>query len=81
MFAQNRGRDAPLLLLQAARRLEPLDVRLSRDTYLDAWGAALFAGHLADAGGSLLDVSRPRRPRPARRILRSRATCCSTASR
>ena len=57
-FAQNRGGDAPLLLLQAARKLEPLDVRLSRDTYLDAWGAALFAGHLASAGGSLLDVSR-----------------------
>ena len=57
-FAQNRGRDAPLLLLQAARRLEPLDVRLSRDTYLEAWTAGLFAGRLAGAGGSLLDVSR-----------------------
>jgi DNA-binding CsgD family transcriptional regulator len=58
VFAQRRGGDAPLLLLQAARKLEPLDVRLSRNTYLDAWGAALFAGHLASAGGSLLDVSR-----------------------
>ena len=58
VFAQRRGGDAPLLLLQAARKLEPLDVRLSRNTYLDAWGAALFAGHLAGAGGSLLDVSR-----------------------
>ena len=57
-FAQNRGGDAPLLLLQAARRLEPLDVRLCRNTYLDAWGAALFAGHLAAPGGGLLDVSR-----------------------
>ena len=57
-FAQNRGGDAPLLLLQAARKLETLDVRLSRDTYLDAWAAALFAGRLARAGGSLLDVSR-----------------------
>ncbi len=57
-FAQNRGGDAPLLLLQAARKLGTLDVRLCRDTYLDAWGAALFAGHLASAGGSLLDVSR-----------------------
>ncbi len=58
VFAQSRGGDAPLLLLQAAHRLEPLDTRLARDTYLDAWGAALFAGHLAPAGGSLLDVSR-----------------------
>lgn len=56
--AQNRGGDAPLLLLDAAKKLETLDVRLCRDTYLDAWGAALFAGRLADAGGSLLDVSR-----------------------
>jgi DNA-binding CsgD family transcriptional regulator len=58
VFAQSRGSDAPLLLLQAAKKLAPLDVRLSRNTYLDAWGAALFAGHLATAGGSLLDVSR-----------------------
>jgi DNA-binding CsgD family transcriptional regulator len=57
-FAENRGSDAPLLLLEAARKLEPLDVRLSRNTYLDAWAAALFAGRLAGAGGSLLDVSR-----------------------
>ena len=58
VFAQRRGSDAPLLLLQAARKLETLDVRLSRDTYLDAWGAALFAGHLASEGGGLPDVSR-----------------------
>ena len=57
-FAQDRGGEAPLLLLRAARQLETLDVRLSRDTYLDAWAAALFAGRLAVAGGTLLDVSR-----------------------
>jgi DNA-binding CsgD family transcriptional regulator len=56
-FAQNRGSDAPLLLLQAAQKLEGLDVRLSRNTYLEAWGAALFAGRAASAG-SLADVSR-----------------------
>jgi AAA ATPase domain len=55
-YAQNRGSDAPLLLLSAARRLEPLDTRLSRDTYLDAWSAALFAGRLA-SDGNLRDVS------------------------
>ena len=79
-FAQKRGSEAPLLLLQAARKLEPLDVRLARDTYLDAWAAALFAGHLASAGGSLLDVSRAAAPRPIRPI-RFRAICCWTASR
>ena len=57
-FAQNRGSEAPLMLLEAARKLETLDVRLSRNTYLDAWAAALFAGRLAGEGGSLLDVSR-----------------------
>jgi DNA-binding CsgD family transcriptional regulator len=57
-FAQNRGGDAPLLLLRAAKTLEALDVRLSRNTYLDAWAAGLFAGRLAAEGGSLLDVSR-----------------------
>jgi DNA-binding CsgD family transcriptional regulator len=56
-YAQNRGSDAPPLLLRAAGTLETLDPRLSRDTYLDAWSAALFAGQSASAGG-LLDVSR-----------------------
>jgi DNA-binding CsgD family transcriptional regulator len=56
-FAQNRGGDAPLLLLGAAQRLEALDVPLARRTYLEAWGAALFAGALAK-GGSIRDVSR-----------------------
>lgn len=56
-YAENRGADAPSLLLRAARTLEPLDARLSRDTYLDAWGAALFAGRLAGDGGGLKDVS------------------------
>src|SRR4051812_10548716 len=51
------GTEAPALLLRAARRLEPLDRELARETYLDAWGAALFAGHLAGAE-DLLDVSR-----------------------
>jgi ATP/maltotriose-dependent transcriptional regulator MalT len=58
VFAQRRGGDAPLLLLRAAKKLEPLDLRLARNTYLDAWGAALFAGHLAVDGGTLDDVSR-----------------------
>ena len=71
VFAQTRGPDAPRLLLRAARKLEALDVRLSRNTYLDAWGAALFAGHLVSAGGGLLDVSRAARaaPDPADRAL------------
>jgi DNA-binding NarL/FixJ family response regulator len=55
-FAQQRGRDAAGLLLRAAQTLEPLNVRLARDTYLDAWSAALFAGRLARTAG-LREVS------------------------
>jgi DNA-binding CsgD family transcriptional regulator len=50
-FAVTRGRDAPPLLLAAAKRLEPLDATLARETYLDAFSAALFAGRLARGGG------------------------------
>ena len=46
-FATNRGSGAPPLLLAAARRLEPLDVPLARETYLDALTAAMFTGRLA----------------------------------
>jgi DNA-binding CsgD family transcriptional regulator len=51
------GSRAPVLLMAAASRLESLDPRLARETYLDAWAAALVAGRLADPGGHLLDVS------------------------
>ena len=59
-FSSTIGSDAPPLLLSAARRLERFDVDLARETYLDAWGAAWFAGSLATAGG-LLEVSRAAR--------------------
>jgi DNA-binding CsgD family transcriptional regulator len=67
-FSSNAGSDAPPLLLNAARRLEGFDVDLARETYLDAWGAAWFAGSLGTAG--VLEVSRaaisaPRSTHPA----------------
>lgn len=46
-YSTNRGSDGPALLLRAAQRLEPLDLRMARDTYLDAMLAAHFAGRLA----------------------------------
>jgi DNA-binding CsgD family transcriptional regulator len=63
-FSSNIGSDAPPLLLSAAMRLEQFDVDLARETYLDAWGAAWFAGSLATAG-DLLEVSRAARSAPA----------------
>ena len=48
VFARSRGNDAPALLLDAARRLGPLDATLARETYLEALGAAIFAGRLAN---------------------------------
>jgi DNA-binding CsgD family transcriptional regulator len=61
-FVSGMSIDAPRLLLQAARRLEPYDVELARETYLTAWGAALFAG---SAGGDvLLEICRAVRALP-----------------
>ena len=62
-FASSVGSDAPPRLLKAAQRLEPIDIDLARETYLDAWGAALFAGRLAPSG-DLLEVSRAARSAP-----------------
>jgi DNA-binding CsgD family transcriptional regulator len=56
-FALSRGSDAPPLLLKAAKRLEPLDQRLARETYLDALIAVFFPGLLAP-GPSVLEVAR-----------------------
>jgi DNA-binding CsgD family transcriptional regulator len=57
-YASNPGAGAPVLLLEAAKTLEPLDVRLARETYLDAWMASFAAGPEARPGGRLMDVSK-----------------------
>jgi DNA-binding CsgD family transcriptional regulator len=62
-FVTRRGRDAPPLLLRAARRLEPLDVRLARETYLEALDAAVFAGSLG-SGRGVLEVAEAARAAP-----------------
>jgi DNA-binding CsgD family transcriptional regulator len=60
-----RGHEAPRLLLRAAERLEPLDLRLARDTYLDALWAAHITGRLAP-GALVLQTAQAalRAPRP-----------------
>lgn len=67
-FATNRGGDASLLLLTAARRFESIDVDVARQTYLDAISAAAFAGRLATPGGGVLEVAdaAARAPAPAK---------------
>ena len=62
-FAVNRGRDAPQLLLTAAKRLEPLDQRLARDTYLEALTAVFFPGILASEE-RLLETAQAARAAP-----------------
>jgi DNA-binding CsgD family transcriptional regulator len=62
-FASGLGSDAPPLLLKAARRMQPLDLDLTRQTYLTAWLAAVFAGRLATAG-NLIEVCRAARELP-----------------
>jgi AAA ATPase domain len=63
-YAQNRGNDAPPLLLRAAKQLESLDVGLARETYLDALWAARYAGRLA-RGGGVLEVAQAALTAPA----------------
>jgi len=62
-FASGGGSDAPALLVKAAKQLEPLDAALARQTYLDAWLAAMFAGRFAGAG-DLHEVSQAARSAP-----------------
>jgi DNA-binding CsgD family transcriptional regulator len=50
-FISSRGTDAIPLLLAAARRLEPLDVAVARETYVDAFSAALFGARMNGAVG------------------------------
>ncbi|WIX76723.1 AAA family ATPase [Amycolatopsis carbonis] len=72
-LALSHGRDAPPLLLRAAARLAPLDVRLARETYLHALEAAIFAGN----GERIREAAKaahgappaPEPPRPLDRLL------------
>ena len=71
-FASGVASDAPPLLLKAARRLEPFDLELARETYLTAWGAAGMAGQ----GDVILEIWRavralppPSRPKRALELL------------
>jgi DNA-binding CsgD family transcriptional regulator len=71
VYARRRGGDAVPLLLDAAERLERVDDGQAREAYLEAVGAAVFAGRLAGRSGlrEVADAARaaprpvqPRRP-------------------
>jgi DNA-binding CsgD family transcriptional regulator len=57
------GSDAPPLLLRVAKRLEPLDAVLARETYLELMTAALLAGPMARSGG-LVEAAQAARAAP-----------------
>jgi DNA-binding CsgD family transcriptional regulator len=74
-FARDRGNEASPRMLRAASRLERVDLRLARETYLDALVAALFSSHLAVDGGAQVvaeavrAVRRPKGPMLAADLL------------
>jgi DNA-binding CsgD family transcriptional regulator len=51
VLASSRRTEATPLLLAAARRLEALDISLARETYVDAFFAALIGARLNDSVG------------------------------
>ena len=81
-FVTRRGNDAAPLLLEAADGLSDLDPVLARETYLEALVSAGFAGRLAGAGASALEVATavraappaPSKPRGIDRLLDALAT-------
>jgi DNA-binding CsgD family transcriptional regulator len=63
-FGSWRGSDAPALLLKAAKRLEPLDIGLARETYLEALSTAVYAGRFM-TGAGVREVAEAARAAPA----------------
>jgi len=74
-FDLRRGNDAPLLLLRAAQRLEPLDAELARAIYLEALVAVIYAGSLVSGTDAAAVAFAARsapvgtEPLPARQLL------------
>jgi DNA-binding CsgD family transcriptional regulator len=64
-FASSRGNEATLLMLAAAQHLQPLNLQLARQTYLDAFSAAQFAARLNEGAGTA-EVARAVRSAPRR---------------
>ncbi len=80
-LAERCRSDSSRLLLDAARKLGPLDSRLAREAYLEALGAAVFAGRLGQglsvrvaAEANRVAPPAPQPPRPADLLLDAAAT-------
>jgi DNA-binding CsgD family transcriptional regulator len=65
-YMRGRGRDAPVLLLSAAMRVDALGGSSTRNMYIPALGAALYAGRLC-AGRDVGDVAAAARASPTHR--------------
>jgi DNA-binding CsgD family transcriptional regulator len=83
VYSQKRGSDAPPLLLNAAKQLEPLDAKLARATYREALNAATWADS-PDEGVGVVEVAQavlaappPERPSPADLLLEGAALQCT----
>jgi hypothetical protein len=70
-LVQRRG-DAARLLVNAARRFEPLNAELARETHLEALGAAMWVGDFGGPGGmkEAAEAARaaPSAPEPPRAV-------------
>jgi DNA-binding CsgD family transcriptional regulator len=64
---QGRATDAARLLLSAARRLEPVDAGLARETHMEALGAAMWAGQGVRAAAEAA-LAAPPGPEPPRAV-------------
>jgi DNA-binding CsgD family transcriptional regulator len=65
-FDQRRGTEAAELLLSAAQRLEPFDVKLARDAHLEALVAAVWASN-PDGGELIRNAAQAARAAPTGR--------------
>jgi DNA-binding CsgD family transcriptional regulator len=81
VYARTRGGDSPALLLDAARRLQPLDAGMARETHLEALAAAMYAGRLGGnpsvreaAEAARAAPAPPQPPRPVDLLLDGLAT-------
>jgi DNA-binding CsgD family transcriptional regulator len=78
-FTSGRWADAPSILMSAADKVQAVDLNLTRETYLDAWAAALYGGEaaadtLVAVSGAAMGLPPSENPRPSDMLLEGLAT-------